>query len=204
MTERGSEAYWDERYADRDALWGAGPNRFLVEYLADLPAGRALDLASGQGRNAIWLAEQGHHVTAVELSGVASQQARALAESRGVEVDFVHADAFTWDPGDRRFDLIVLSYLQLPEELRRAIHSRIRDWLAPGGRVFVVAHHVDNLTEGVGGPPTADVLFTEDDLASDFSGLSIDLLQRVLRPVELEDGTRADAIDVVLLASSTA
>ncbi|MBT8213496.1 MAG: class I SAM-dependent methyltransferase, partial [Acidimicrobiia bacterium] len=119
-----------------------------------------------------------------------------------VEAEFIHHDIFTWEPDDRRFDLIVLAYVHFPEPMRTAAHALAVRCLSPGGKVFVVAHHRDNLTEGVGGPPMAEVLFTEDELRGDFSDLDIGLLERVLRPVDLEDGTTAHAIDVVLMASS--
>ena len=200
MTDRGSEESWDQRYRERQALWGDGPNRFLVEYAGELTPGTALDLASGQGRNAIWLAENGHTVTAVELSGVATAQASQIAHDRGVVVELIHHDVFTWDPGDRQFDLVLLAYVQLPEDLRRQVHDLAMRVLSPAGRVLVIAHHRDNLTQGVGGPPIPEVLFTEEQLRSDFAGLEIEALDKVLRPVDLEDGSTANAIDVVLLA----
>ncbi|MBT8197638.1 MAG: class I SAM-dependent methyltransferase [Acidimicrobiia bacterium] len=200
MTDRSSEESWDQRYRERQALWGDGPNRFLVEYAGGLTPGTALDLASGQGRNAIWLAENGHTVTAVELSGVATAQASQIAHDRGVDLELIHHDVFTWDPGDRHFDLVLLAYVQLPEDLRRQVHDLAMRVLSPAGRVLVIAHHRDNLTRGVGGPPMLEVLFTEEQLRSDFAGLEIEALDKVLRPVDLEDGSTANAIDVVLLA----
>ena len=83
---------WDERYRSSELIWGAGPNRFLVEEVAGLPAGRALDLACGEGRNAIWLAQRGWQVVAVDFSAVALDKARRLADQRGTSVEWVMAD----------------------------------------------------------------------------------------------------------------
>ncbi len=189
-------AAWDARYADQDDVWGSDANRFLVQIAADLPPGRALDLGSGQGRNAFWLAGRGHIVTGLELSPVAVDQAKAVAEEHGLDASFEAVDLTTWNPDGEEWDLVVLAYLQLPTATRRPIHAVAAAAVAPGGRLIVIAHHRDTLDHGVGGPPYPEVLFTEDDLAEDFAALDIERNERVLRPTD-----RGDAIDVVLLAS---
>jgi SAM-dependent methyltransferase len=191
--------YWDERYSERGYLWGVDPNTFLVEVVSGSPPGTALDLGCGQGRNAVWLALEGHDVTALDLSPVAIQQAERLALEAGVEVDFAAADLTQWDPTGRTWDLVVLSYLQLPEEQRRGVHATAIDALAPGGRLVVIAHHLENLEHGVGGPPRPDVLFTEDQLRADFASLDIHVCEKVIRHVETEE-ISGDAIDVLLVA----
>ncbi len=189
-------AAWDARYADQDDVWGSDANRFLVEIATDLPPGRALDLGSGQGRNAFWLAGRGHIVTGLELSPVAVDQATAVAEEHGLDASFEAVDLTTWNPDGEEWDLVLLAYLQLPTETRRPIHAVAAAAVAPGGRLIVIAHHRDNLDHGVGGPPYPEVLFTEDDLAEDFAVLDIERNERVLRPTD-----HGNAIDVVLLAS---
>jgi 16S rRNA G1207 methylase RsmC len=190
---------WNERYTARGALWGQGPNQFVADRLQGWPPQRVLDLGSGQGRNAIWLAQQGHTVTAVDLSDVASRQAQDIAEAAGVEVDFVAADLSQWEPPPAAFDLVLLSYLQVPDAMRRMIHAKAKKALASQGHVFVVAHHAANLEHGVGGPPNAEVLFTEDQLAGDFSGFEVVESGRAVRRVD-KDGVQGDAIDVVFIA----
>ena len=202
MTDNNTDdrrSYWNERYAERGTLWGADANQFVVRYLSDLPPGRVLDLASGQGRDAVWLAARGHSVTAVDISDVAAKQAGEVAAEAGVEVDFVTADLLSWEPDPAAFDLVLLSYLQVPAELRRAVHDKAIRAVAPSGVVFVIAHHLDNLDQGVGGPPDPDVLFTEDQLAGDFADLDVEILERVLRHVETEEAS-GDAVDVAMLA----
>jgi SAM-dependent methyltransferase len=190
---------WNERYEQKGHVWGAGPNQFVADRLAGLEPCRVLDLGSGQGRNAIWLAQQGHEVTAVDVSDVATGQASSLAKEAGVEVSFVAADLATWEPPPGSFDLVLLAYLQAPEVGRRLIHDKATAALASGGSVFVVAHHRDNLTQGIGGPPLPEVLFDEEMLAADFAGFEVLENARVLRHVSQGD-VAGDAIDVIFFA----
>lgn len=186
---------WDERYGSDDAVFGFEPNRFIAEELKELHPRRVLDLGSGQGRNALWLASQGHTVTAVDLSPVGVAQMVEAAAYHGVAIDGRTADLTTWEPPPGAFDLVVLSYLQVVPIARSAIHRRAIDALAPGGEVLLIAHHLDNLTRGVGGPQLPEFLFTEELLRDDFSELIIDRLETVHRPTP--EGT---AIDVLLRA----
>ena len=190
---------WNERYEGEGHVWGAAPNQFVVDRLAGLEPCRVLDLGSGQGRNAIWLAQQGHQVTAVDVSDVATLQAANLAIEAGVQVDLMAADLATWEPSRGSFDLVLLAYLQAHEEVRKAVHRKASLALAPGGYVFVVAHHRGNLTHGVGGPPLEEVLFDEAMLAADFPDFEVVENARVLRHVTRGDVT-GDAIDVIFFA----
>jgi SAM-dependent methyltransferase len=187
---------WDARHGEAGLLFGAEPNRFLVAEAAGLPPGRALDLACGSGRNAVWLARQGWSVVAADFSEVAIEQARALAAERGVDVAWVEADLREWEPPARAFDLVVVLYLQLPAEERGPIMRRAAEAVAAGGTMLVVGHHSDNLTSGSGGPKDPRVLFTPEDIAAELDGLEIEKAEAVLRPV---DGAR-DAIDALVRA----
>lgn len=198
--ESGTVAAWNERYSTRGMVWGREPNRFVAEFAADLEPRRVLDLGCGQGRNAVWLAERGHRVTGVDLSDAGIADARSLAGEAGVEVDFLVADlAGEWTPLAGAFDLVLLSYLQLPPEKRIPVHAEAARALAPGGQLFLIAHHSDNIERGVGGPPYPEVLFDEDLLASDFADLEILRNEKVFRPVEGPDGAVRDAHDVLFL-----
>jgi SAM-dependent methyltransferase len=195
-------AGWDERYADRELVWSATPNRTVEAQVEGLPSGRALDLAAGEGRNAIWLAEQGWQVTALDFSPVGADKGRQLAAARGLDVDWVVADATTWDPPEAGFDLVVVAYLQLPEAERRAAHERAARAVAPGGRFLLVAHDRDNLAHGYGGPPDDRVLMTAADVVDDLrgSGLEVITAERIERPVETEEGPRT-ALDCLVVAT---
>jgi SAM-dependent methyltransferase len=191
---------WNRRYAVGDRIRPtAAPNRFLIAETTELPPARALDLACGAGKNAVWLAERGWRVTAVDFSDVALAMARDLASSRHVEVDWVQADVVTWTPAARAYDLVCVLYLQLPAPERRFALAHAADALAQGGTLLVVGHDLLNLTEGWGGPKQADVLFTPEDITRELDGLEIEKAERVRRPVE-EGGVIHEAIDALVRA----
>jgi SAM-dependent methyltransferase len=172
---------WDERYAAADQMWSTTPNRFVESALADLRPGDALDLACGEGRNAIWLARQGWRVTALDFSSVAVERGRRLAGD--VEIDWRVGDALSADLPS--VDLVVLAYLQLPPTERTAAVRRAWAALRPGGTFFLVAHDSTNLTEGTGGPQDPAVLYTADDVLADLAGRHprVRRAERVERPV---------------------
>jgi SAM-dependent methyltransferase len=190
---------WNERYSARRDPYGTAPNEFVAAELGDLSPRRVLDLGCGQGRNSVWLAARGHTVTGLDFSDVAIARAEELAELAGVGVDFRAIDIVReWLP-EPEFDLVVLSYFQLPPSTRRMAHAKAVRAVKPGGRLFLVAHHADNLEHGVAGPPMAEVLYDESQLAADFGELEILRNEKVLRPVELPDGIR-HAHDILLEA----
>lgn len=190
---------WDERYAASELVWGAGPNRFLVEEVTELRPGTGLDVACGEGRNAIWLASIGWHVVGVDFSMVGLDKARQLATRRGVTMDWVHADLTTWEPPST-YDLVEVMYLHLPVDLRHNVLARMAKSVAPGGTMLVVAHDLTNLTEGFGGPQDPAVLYGPDDVVGDIGCvLTIERAERVRRPVTTPEGD-AVAIDVLVRA----
>jgi trans-aconitate methyltransferase len=165
-------AAWDARYAASELIWTAEPNRWVSDVLTGRPPGTAVDLACGEGRNAIWLAERGWAVTGVDFSAAALQKAEALAHQRGVRVDWQRADLADWT-ADQPVDLMLIAYLQVPAQVRRAVHRAAAEALEPGGTLLVVAHDSTNLTHGVGGPQDPAVLFTPDDVLADVDGLGL-------------------------------
>ena len=172
---------WDERYAGTDLVWSSGPNHFVETEVAGLPPGRAVDLAAGEGRNAIWLAEQGWEVTAVDFSVVGLDKGRHLLaaheRARDLRVVWVHHDVLTWDPGPVGHDLALLAYLQLPAEERRAAVRVAFSALAPAGHLVVVGHDSTNLTEGTGGPQDPSVLYTAEEVLGDLDGERFDVVR---------------------------
>jgi SAM-dependent methyltransferase len=165
---------WDERYAASELIWSATPNQFVATELAGLTPGRALDLAAGEGRNALWLAERGWQVTAVDFSRVALDKARALQErhehGQEMQVEWVHADVLAYDAGPAPYDLVVLAYLQLEADERRAAVQRGFGALREGGTFFLVAHDSSNLAEGTAGPQDPAVLYTAEEVLADLDG----------------------------------
>jgi len=187
---------WNRRHGEAGQLFGVDPNRFLVAEVDGLVPGRALDLACGAGRNAVWLAERGWQVTGVDFSDVAIENAARLAAERGVEVEWLLADVGEWQPPAEAFDLIVVLYLHVPGEERRPILRCAAAALARGGTILVVGHHAANIAEGTGGPRDPRVLFTPEEVAEDFEGLELEKAERVLRSVEGE----RDAVDALVRA----
>ena len=190
---------WDSRYSATETMWSEEPNEFLVDKVADLEPGRALDLGCGEGRNALWLAERGWDVTAVDFSRVAIERGRRWAEKRGVTVDFRAADVIDFEPEPGAYDLVIVVYLQLPHAEVRTVLDHASKALAPGGSILVVAHDLDNLERGHGGPPTADVLYTADLVTGALEGLEVVEAGQADRIVATPDGERT-AIDTLVLA----
>ncbi|KAB1117919.1 class I SAM-dependent methyltransferase [Micromonospora aurantiaca] len=189
---------WDERYASAPELvWTAEPNRFVVEEVAGLSPGRAIDLAAGEGRNAVWLAQQGWEVTAVDFSPVAIERGRELARQRNVTVDWHVADVTTYTPPADGFDLVLIAYLHLPAAEIAVVLSHARDAVRAGGIVLVVGHDLANLSGGTGGPQDPDVLLTRESVAKELQGLRI--RRAAHRPVTVQ-GRTVDALDTVVVA----
>jgi 2-polyprenyl-3-methyl-5-hydroxy-6-metoxy-1,4-benzoquinol methylase len=163
---------WNERYGAQDLLWGAEPNRFLAAELRDVPPrGRALDLACGEGRNAIWLAKLGWLVTAVDYSTVAIERARRLAAEQRVEVEWIEADVTSFVPTAGGFQLVIIAYLHLPETERRTVLAHAASALGPGGTLFMIGHARLNLTEGVGGPQRSELLWEPSEIRREVTGV---------------------------------
>jgi SAM-dependent methyltransferase len=199
---------WDERYSGSDLVWSSTPNVWVEQVTAELAPGRVLDLAGGEGRNALWLAERGWQATVVDFSQVALDRVRTLAAERlgaaGRPLT-VHADLLTYQPELKAFDLVLVVYLQIVAEDRRNVLRRAANAVATGGRLLVVAHDSTNVTAGVGGPQDPGVLYTAEDVSADIAGtgLTVERCETVLRPVPTDDGPR-NAIDALLLARRSA
>ncbi len=207
---------WDERYAGGDLVWSVGPNEAVARECSDLPPGRAVDLACGEGRNALWLASRGWQVSAVDFSAVALEKGRTLAARQAAArpsgagepvatgtISWDVADATTWSGAD--YDLAVVAYLQLAPPQRTAAIRAAYDALRPGGTFLLVAHDRTNLDEGTGGPQDPQVLISADDVLRDLddSGRQpqVEHADRVARLVPgTADGTSEHREDAGLVA----
>jgi SAM-dependent methyltransferase len=186
---------WDTRYDEKELVWSAEPNMFLPPIVDTLDVGTAIDLACGEGRNAIWLARNGWDVTGVDFSAVGLEKAREVAGD--TTVDWLVGDVATYEPA-RTFDLVLVVYVHLDSDGTRGLFKGATDALAPGGTLIAVGHALRNLTDGVGGPPYPEILWTRDQIAPLLGGLEIVELTEVLRPV---DGSEIDAIDLLVHAT---
>ena len=185
---------WDDRYRATDRLWSAEPNVFVESRLAGRRPRVGLDLASGEGRNAIWLAERGWEMTAVDFSFVAVERGRQHSDS----VEFVVADVMTWQP-DRKFDLVLVAYLHVPLIDFETLIRRAATWLRTGGELFMVGHDRTNIDHGVGGPQYPEVLWDAEQIVCWLDGLDIVEASVVERDVTVDDGVTV-ALDALIRA----
>ena len=190
---------WNARYGAKDLVWGTEPNRFVAEALAGAEPGRALDLACGEGCNAIWLASLGWPVRGIDFSHVGLSKARRLAGQRGVSVEWVEADLLDHQPAQQAYDLVLMLYLHLDWDSMVVVLKRAVSAVAPGGTFLLVGHDRENLGAGYGGPPDAEVLYTADEVAGELTGLTIEKAERVVREVETGEGTKR-ALDCLVRA----
>lgn len=192
---------WDQRYAASELVRSREPNQLVAAELADLAPGTAVDLAAGEGRNAIWLASRGWSAYAVDFSQVALDKGARVGD--GLDVTWVCADATTWQP-PHPVDLVVMAYFQVPaDDRRRAVRSAVM-MLRSGGTLLLVAHDSTNLAEGTGGPQDPAVLMTAEDVLADLDGIEVEVVraERVAREVSSTDphggAERRTAWDCVL------
>ncbi len=177
--------FWDDRYRAEAYAYGTEPNRFFRDQLGQIPrGGRLLFVAEGEGRNAVHAASEGFEVDAFDTSTEGRRKALALAEARGVQIDYQVADARTVSYPVGRFQGVVLIFAHVPAPLRQDVHRRLLSFLAPGGIVilegFSRAHQAHQAVNPLaGGPFDADRLFTRAEIADDFQSLELLLLDEV-------------------------
>jgi len=191
---------WNDRYGSEEFVWKVEPNQFVVAEVSPLKVGRALDVACGEGRNAVWLARHGWRTLGVDFSSVGLDKARRLAESVDVDVEWLEADVRTWQPEPQSFDLVLLAYVHLPPEERTPMHRAMAGAVAPDGTLLLIAHDSTNLTEGYGGPQDPDLLFTPDDVVEELAGLGLEVARasRVHRSVPTPSG-EVTAVDSLVI-----
>lgn len=188
---------WDDRYGDSELAYGDRPNDFLAENADKLTAGTCLCLAEGQGRNAVWLAQQGFSVTAVDQSKVGMNRAAELARERGVALEVRVADLAEFDLGEDRWDSIVSIFGHLPPALRQDVHRRVIRALKPGGTFLLEAYTPRQIEmPGTGGPADIEMLPGESDLRQELAGLHFPLLREVER--EVNEGSYHHGLSAVV------
>ncbi|WP_144124878.1 class I SAM-dependent methyltransferase [Catellatospora sichuanensis] len=192
---------WNRRYAAADLVWSAEPNRFVAAALDGLPPGRALDLASGEGRNALWLAGKGWRVTAIDYAQIAVDKGRERARQDRLDVDWTVGDVLAYLPPAEGFDLVLIAYLHLPPGQMAQVWALATRAVAPGGTLFAIGHDRTNPTHGTGGPQDPDLLWVPEELTRTLvaDGLTVDRAERVQREVATDEGPR-QAVDTLLQA----
>ena len=159
--------WWDEHYGSAPALWSGKPNPVLVAEVRDLPPGRALDVGSGEGADALWLASLGWQVLGTDVSQVALDRAAAAADAAGLsdQVMWVQQDLLAWTPPAQSFDLVSAQFFQLPPDLRPQVYGGLAEAVAPAGTFLVVAHHPSDLDTTMPRVQIEEMMFTADELA---------------------------------------
>ena len=165
-----TQEYWDARYGSADRIWSGNPNPHLVQQVADLAPGTALDVGSGEGADAIWLAARGWQVTGLDVStvalGRAAERAAHAGETVANRISWQQADLLSWDPAPGQFDLVSAQFMHLPQPAREALHRRLASAVRPGGTLLIVGHHPSDLETTVGRRNLPGLLFTADEIAA--------------------------------------
>ncbi len=203
-----TQEFWDERYRSAGKVWSGQPNPQLVAQTADLAPGEALDVGSGEGADAIWLARHDWTVTAVDVSAVALERAAGYAAAAGDEVaqriTWRREDLLSWDPGTKRFDLVSAQFMYLPEAELEALHRRLAAAVRPGGTLLVVGHHPDDLHANVGRKGEPDMFWSAEELAAtalDPDDWEVLIAEAIARPATDLDGRPVTVKDTVLRAA---
>jgi SAM-dependent methyltransferase len=189
---------WESRYRVPDYIFGTEPNTFLTSCRALLPrSGKAVAVADGEGRNGIWLAEQGLDVLSIDFSPAAQHKARALAKQRGVTITFVQADVHAWDYPEATFDVVVEIFTQFSSPAERARKwAGMRKALKPGGLLIIQGYTPKQLQYGTGGPKQIENLYTRamlEDAFGDFRDLAI-----AEEELEIHEGTSHGGMSAVI------
>lgn len=175
---------WNERYAAHDYAYGKEPNDFLRRTADDIVPGPVLCLGEGEGRNAVWLAQLGFSVTAVDQSEVGLAKAQRLAGERGVKIDTIQADLADFVIEPDYWGAIVSIFCHLPATIRRDVHRRAVTGLKPGGTLVFEAFHPEQAKRPNGGPGDPSLMPRLDELREDFAGLNLQLMDEFERPLQ--------------------
>lgn len=181
-----TENPWDERFAGPDYRYGTEPNDFLREQAGSIPPGRVLSLAEGEGRNGVFLAEQGYRVLGVDLSPVGLAKAHRLAQERGVEIETQLEDLSKLEIEPDAWQGIVSIFCHQPPSVRRRLHRQVVAGLAPGGVFVLEAYHPTQLGRGTGGPPDVELMADLKTLRKELEGL--ELIHAVELEREIQEG----------------
>ncbi|NQW60143.1 methyltransferase domain-containing protein [bacterium] len=191
--------FWNEKFANTEYAYGTEPNDFLVSAVTKLKRGATLSLAEGEGRNAVWLTQQGFTVSAIEQSQKGVAKTLRLALQRGVIVMAERGELETFHIQPNSWDLVVSIFAHTPQELRRKLHRQVVAGLKPGGVFVLEAYTPAQIANNTGGPKDASLMPTAELLRSELAGLVFDRIEEVERDVvegSLHTGT-AHVVQVV-------
>lgn len=193
MTTRFDEKFWDDRYRAEEMTWSGSPNPVLVSEVSSLPVGRALDVGSGEGADAIWLARSGWSVTATDISTVALERAASRAVEFANLITWQHHDFMDWVPPATSFDLVSSQFMHLPKKYGRRLFDGLATAVAPGGTLLIVGHQSN-------GHFDPDFFYTGEGLAAGLDVSEWDVLVAGARRRAESDDRHGHHIDEVLRA----
>lgn len=191
---------WNQRYSKDEFVYGTEPNKFFADQLQKLSHVKLLLLGEGEGRNAVFAAGLGWSVDAVDFSETARDKALKLAEEKSVEINYVLSEITEFTPKNK-YDCIALIYLHLPPEIREQLHDKIQTWLNPNGTIILEAFDKDQLKYNSGGPKNIDLLYSLEDIFTDFQDLSIKTFSKEI--ITLTEGKHHSGSGVVIRYTGT-
>ncbi|TVZ27078.1 methyltransferase family protein [Gillisia sp. Hel_I_86] len=180
-----SKDFWEERYSEQDYVYGEHPNVFFQNELEKLEPASILLPADGEGRNSVFAAKKGWQVTAFDLSKAGKEKADKLAKKNEVEINFEVTSAKEFE-SNKKFEAIALIYAHFNAEERPAIHKRLLQFLKPGGILIFEAFSKNQLDYSSGGPKDVKMLFSNEEIRSEFKGLNIEYLEEL--KIEQQEG----------------
>jgi SAM-dependent methyltransferase len=175
--------FWNERYSEKEFVYGEDPNKFFAEQLSKLQAGMMILPAEGEGRNAVYAASLGWKVSAFDTSDAGKSKALLLADKKGVTIDYKVDDAVSIFYPDNSAEVVAFIFAHFPPVVRNKIHQKAIQWLKPGGKIILEAFNPNQLNNQSGGPKELAMLYTEEMISNDFEDLDIELLQAVQKPL---------------------
>lgn len=179
--------FWNSRYGEEGFAYGLNPNVFLSSFADSFQQDqKVLVIGDGEGRNGVWLAEQGCNVMSVDASKVGVEKARKLAEEKGVEINAICADLTEWEWPEAEFDFVVIIYVHFPPNIRAVLHEKVVSSLKLEGQLIMESFTPEQLNYSSGGPPVLEMLYTAEMMRNDFKSLEIQQLEECL--TELDEG----------------
>ncbi len=163
--------FWNDRFDSENYVYGEEPNRFFMEQIEKINGGRLLLPGEGEGRNAVFAATRGFDVSAVDFSVKGREKALKLAEKKGVKINYKVEDLSNFHPPAGQFDLIAIIHLHLLPEVREKFHRSLAESLKPGGRIIMEVFEKEQIKENSGGPRNEDMLYSLEDIFTDFQDL---------------------------------
>ena len=179
---------WNERYSNSEYIYGKEPNQFFSKCLSSLSPGKILFLGEGEGRNSVYAAKSGWNVDAVDYSSAAKEKALNLAKEENVSINYIVKDFSDFQPEENIYDVVVLVFIHLPEDLRKRTHELAIKALKPGGSIILEAFEKEQINYSSGGPKSLDLLYSLEEIFTDFQDLDLTTFEKAVS--ELNEGEK--------------